>query len=120
MVGSAPPTAIFKSRARTTRPDSTGAWKAKAAPAFSASPCSASMNPWLSTIPVTGESSAAVQASAGSIARASAAVSSRMPSTPFASARALIAARRPLSSSDVATISLPQLRCGTPRAAQNS
>jgi hypothetical protein len=71
-------------------------------------------------MPVAGDSSAEVQASAGSIARASAAVRTRMPSTPLASARALMPARRASSSAEVATMSLPQLRCGTPRSRQNA
>jgi hypothetical protein len=37
-------------------------------PARSRSPCSASMKPWLSTMPVLGECSAATQRSAGSSA----------------------------------------------------
>ena len=48
------------------------------------------------------------------MAIASAAVSTRMPSTPFASARRLMPASNASSSALVATISLPQLRCGTP------
>ena len=69
-------------------------------------------------MPVAGDSSAAVQCRLGSIAIASAALSNRMPSTPLASARPLISASMALSASLVATISLPQLRCGTPCSAQ--
>ena len=61
-----------------------------------------------------------MQASAGSIARASPAVSIRMSSTPLASARALIPASRSASVSSVATISLPQARASTPCPAQNA
>ena len=69
-------------------------------------------------MPVRGDSSAAVHWRLGSIAVASAALNSRMPSTPLASARPLISASFSLSASLVATISLPQLRCGTPCSAQ--
>ncbi len=69
-------------------------------------------------IPVLGDSSAAVQWRLGSIARASPALNSRMPSTPLASARPLISASLSFSASLVAAISLPQLRCGTPCSAQ--
>ena len=67
-----------------------------------------------SMMPVLDDSSAAVQCRLGSIAMASAALSSRMPSTPLASARPLISASFSFSASLVAAISLPQLRCGTP------
>ena len=76
------------------------------------------MNAWLSMIPVTGDSSALVHDRSGSIAIASARVSTRMPSTPFASARRLMPASIASSSALVATISLPQLTCGTPFSAQ--
>ena len=56
------------------RPRSTGALNASSAPWFSASPCSASIRPWLSMMPVDGESSAAVQNTSGS----SAATASRL------------------------------------------
>ena len=79
-------------RRRTTRPPVTGLKNTGTAPAFSASPCSASMKAWLSMMPVTGDSSALVQGRFGSSAIASAAVSTRMPSTPFASARRLMPA----------------------------
>ena len=46
------------------------------------------------------------------------ALSTRMPSTPFASARRLMPASIASSSAFVATISLPQLACGTPVSAQ--
>ncbi len=68
-------------------------------------------------MPVLGDSSAAVHCRLGSMAIASAALSSRMPSTPLASARPLISVSFSLSASLVATISLPQLRCGTPCSA---
>jgi len=71
-------------------------------------------------MPVAGERSAEVQARLGSSARAAAAGSTRIPSTPFASARAWMPASLPSSSPEVATISLPQLRCGTPRSRQKS
>ena len=68
------------------------------------------MNPWLSTIPVVGDSSAAVQNRFGSSAFASAAPTSRIHSTPFASARARMPGSSAASSALVAAISLPQLR----------
>ena len=69
-------------------------------------------------MPVTGDSSALVQDRFGSISIALAALSTRMPSTPFTSARRLMPASIASSSAFVATISLPQLACGTPFAAQ--
>ena len=65
-------------------------------------------------IPVIGDSKALVQRSAGSIAVASSRVSTRIPSTPFVSARCLMPASIASSCSLVATISLPQFSCGTP------
>jgi hypothetical protein len=49
--------------------DSMPELKATSPPAFSRSPCSASMSAWLSTMPVLGEWMAATHASCGSIAR---------------------------------------------------
>ena len=72
VIGSAPPTSI-STPPRTTRPPVTGLKNTGIAPAFSASPCSASMKAWLSMMPVTGDSSALVQHRFGSIAIASAA-----------------------------------------------
>ena len=69
-------------------------------------------------MPVAGDSSALVQVRSGSSAIASAAVSTRMPSTPLASARCLMPASIASSRASVATISLPQLMCGTPFSAQ--
>ncbi len=76
------------------------------------------MKPWLSTMPVAGDSSALVQCRLGSSASASARVSTRMPSTPLISARRLMSDRRESSSALVATMSLPQLAWGTPFSAQ--
>ena len=116
-MGSAPPTSI-SAPASVSRPPSTGAWKTQIAPAFSASPCSDTMKAWLSMMPVDGLSSAAVQASAGSMACASARLNSVRSGTPFAAARAWMEASRPASSSLVATISLVQREYGTPRSSQ--
>ena len=69
-------------------------------------------------IPVAGDSSALVQTRFGSSATASAAVSTRIPSTPLASARCLIPASIASSWAFVATINLPQFTCGTPFSAQ--
>jgi hypothetical protein len=118
-MGSGPPTRSSMPSA-VARPPSIGAWKAKTVPWCSASPCRASMKAWLSTMPVEGECSAAVQCSAGSIASASSRESSRRSPTPFAAARARMPSSRPASSSVVATISLPQLLCGTPRSRQKA
>ena len=76
------------------------------------------MKPWLSMMPVAGESKALVHDRLGSSAIASAALSTRMPSTPLVSARCLIPASIASSRAFVATISLPQLRCGTPFSMQ--
>ncbi len=71
-------------------------------------------------MPVDGDSRAAVHASAGSSARASAPVSGRRSSTPLAAAAARMPASRVSSSASVATISLPQLLNATPRVRQKS
>ena len=78
------------------------------------------MNEWLSTMPVSGECSAATQASSGSMARAAAPSSIAKPSTPLAWPCLRIASIFATSASSVATISLPHLRCGTPCEAQNA
>ena len=78
------------------------------------------MKEWLSTMPVSGECSAATQASAGSIARAAAPSIMAKPSTPLALPCLRMASILATSASSVATISLPHLRCGTPCEAQNS
>ena len=83
-------------------------------------PCSASIIEWLSTTPVSGDQTAALQLRAGSIARASALVISVRPSTPLISPCAWIAAIFFSSASFVATISLPVRFTGTPRNAQKS
>ena len=77
------------------------------------------MKPWLSTIPVDGEISAATQASSGSSARAALApIGSRSP-TPFLSAVSLMAASLGSWLSCVATRSLPQRAWPTLFSAQN-
>ena len=65
-------------------------------------------------MPVDGDSSAASQASAGSSARADSPESSSRSSTPLALACARIDCSLSVSVALAATISLPQLRCGTP------
>ena len=65
-------------------------------------------------MPVEGDNSAASQFSAGSNARASAPERVLRSSTPLASACALIDCSFSVSLGVVATISLPQLRCGMP------
>ena len=62
----------------------------------------------------------ATQASAGSSLLAAAPSMSSTPSTPLICACLRIASSRSISSSLVATTSLPHLRCGTPWEAQNS
>jgi len=69
-------------------------------------------------IPVTVESSAASAFSAGSSARASAPLSQRRPSTPFAIARASIARSASTCAALAATTSLPQRWWPTPRDSQ--
>ena len=76
------------------------------------------MKLWLSMIPVAGDSSALVHDRFGSRAIASAAVRTRIPSTPLTSARCLMPASIASSCGLVATISLPQLMWGTPFSAQ--
>ena len=78
------------------------------------------MKAWLSMMPVEGESRAAVQDSAGSRASASSRVSRVRSGTPLAAARPWMDSSFPASSSFVATISLPQRACGTPRSRQYS
>ena len=78
------------------------------------------MKEWLSTMPVSGECSAATQCTCGSMARAAAPSIMAKPSTPLISPCLRIAVIFATSASSVATISLPHLRCGTPWEAQNS
>ncbi len=78
------------------------------------------MKAWLSTMPVSGDQSAAVQVSAGSASRAAAPVSISSPSTPFFSPSDAICSILAVSASLVATISLPHLRCGTPWLSQKA
>jgi hypothetical protein len=80
------------------------------------------MRPWLSMIPVDGDSSARAQRrpASGSMARTSAASANRRSSTPLAAPLAAYDSSVGISSSVVATISLPVRRCATPRAAQYS
>jgi len=73
------------------------------------------MRAWLSTMPVSGDHSAATQDTAGSSARAWAAVRTSS-ATPFAAALARRASSASASAASVATISLPTLRVGTPCA----
>jgi hypothetical protein len=87
-------------------------------PALSKSPCSDSISAWLSTMPVPGLSSAATQCRLGSARRAAAAVTSARSCTPFACPVASSRSSVPHWSAAVATTSLPQRRCGSPRAAQ--
>ena len=77
-------------------------------PAASHSPSSDSISAWLSTTPVSGESSAISQRTSGSSARASAASTQRRLSTPEALARAMIVSSAGFCAALVATISLPQ------------
>jgi hypothetical protein len=68
-VGAAPPTSITIALPEIS-PPVTGALRASIAPASCASPSRASIYEWVSKIPVTGEWSAAVQRTCGSIALA--------------------------------------------------
>jgi hypothetical protein len=88
------------------------------APVDSASPSNWCISTWLSTMPVDGEYSAAVHSSSGSIARAKSRDIQRRSSTPFSSERARIVSSTGCWPADVATISLPQRRYGTPRSSQ--
>ena len=78
------------------------------------------MKPWLSMMPVSDESSAAVQFSAGSIARAALPPRNSSPSTPLISPCIAMPSILAVCFSSVATISLPTFLCGTPWLAQNS
>ena len=71
-------------------------------------------------MPVDGESSAAVQNTSGSRAATAPASSHCRSSTPFAAALVRIPSSVAFCASLVATISLPQRACGTPRSAQYS
>ena len=64
-LGSSPPMVRSKPSWRT-RPHRTGVRNTTMAPAASASPSRASINAWLSMMPVEGDSTAATQRSAGS------------------------------------------------------
>ncbi len=88
------------------------------APAASASPRYASINAWLSMMPVEGECRAATQCSAGSMRIASAAGISTTSVTPFSCAFAFIDRSSSFSESEAATISLPQRLKGTPCSSQ--
>ena len=76
------------------------------------------MRPWTSTMPVLGLCNAATQASAGSSAMACAASMIVTSSTPLASARSRSCTSASRWPSSVATTSLPQRRCATPRASR--
>ena len=78
------------------------------------------MKAWLSMIPVSADSSAAVQLSAGSIARAALPPRNSSPSTPLISPCLAMPSILAFCFSSTATISLPTLRCGTPCEAQKS
>jgi hypothetical protein len=95
-----------------------GVSKATMPPTFSRSPWSASMKPWLSTMPVEAEKKARMQETSGSMALTSSGVFQVRPSTPLAWAWSQIAWSFGNWSSDVATISLPQASTFTPRSAQ--
>lgn len=69
-------------------------------------------------MPVSGDSSAAVQESAGSSALASAALSMVRPSTSLIFPCAPICSSLAVSASLVATISLPTFLCATPCESQ--
>ena len=71
-MGAAPPVSMMSPRS-AARPARTGVSNAIIAPWASASPRSASMKAWLSTMPVEGDNSARSATSAGSSARASSA-----------------------------------------------
>ena len=116
-IASPPPVSIV-SPSRSTCPETTGVANAIAAPCAAASPHSASMRAWLSTMPVEGERRARSALSSGSSARASSPVSQTRSATPFAFARVSSAARPATSLSLAATMSLPQRRCGTPYSQQ--
>ncbi len=111
--GAPPPVRTMKRPPRSTSIDSTGACSAHTAPSRSASPSSASISWWLSTMPVDGENSASTHSSAGSSVCASARVSGNRSSTPFSAARAAIAFNCFTCAALVATSSLPVRRCGT-------
>ena len=81
-------------------------------------PSSASMKPWLSMMPVEGESSAATQASSGSSACAALPPMGSRSVTPFLAAVSWMAASLANWLSCVATSSLPQRACGTLFSAQ--
>ncbi|MNS23202.1 hypothetical protein D3C86_1348050 [compost metagenome] len=118
----APSAASTSSRmpSAVTAPVRTGDCTASIAPAFSASPSSAVIRPWLSMMPVEGESSAAWHSSCGSSARAASRLSSAMSCTPLASALARMPSSVATCAALVATISLPQRWCGTWWEAQKS
>ncbi len=81
-------------------------------------PSSASMKPWLSMMPVEGESRAATHATSGSSARAALEPSGSRSVTPFLAAVSLMAASLGSWLSLVATRSLPQRACATLFSAQ--
>mgnify|MGYP002382123457 CR=1 FL=1 len=83
-IGSSPPTSNRKPSFRAS-PRNSGLFRASAAPCASASPSRASIRPWLSTMPVEGESRAAVALSCGSSALDCAALSGCRSCTPFRS-----------------------------------
>ena len=76
------------------------------------------MNPWLSTMPVLGESKAPWQANAGSKAWACARLSHCKSSTPLTSAFAWVACKMSIWSGAQATNNLPQRWCAIPRSAK--
>ena len=78
------------------------------------------MSAWLSMIPVEGECSAPMQKSSGSRRATSSLAIQSMSVTPLACAFSRSAASSGSWFSFVATISLPQRRCGTPCDAQYS
>ena len=78
------------------------------------------MKAWLSMMPVSAESSAATQLSAGSIARAALPPRNSSPSTPLISPCLAMPSILAVCFSSTATISLPTFLCGTPCEAQKS
>ena len=76
------------------------------------------MKAWLSTMPVSGECTAAIAESSGSMARSSLPPTSASPSTSLARPCWWMPSIFARSRSFVATMSLPHFLCGTPWLSQ--
>ena len=103
-----------RSSATTERPE------ASTAPSASAAASNETQKPCASTIPLSGEWSAATHRTEGSSVDAAAASISPSDSTPFVRPRESKSSTISTSASSQATISLPVRRCGTRRSAHHA